>query len=245
MKLRHDAHGVRLFEGDARELATATKGVDPERAVIICDPVWPNAPAGMFEVGDPALLFRQVAKSFPKIARRVVVILGCNSDPRFLAGVPKALKCVRVIWLRYEIPSARGTILNSGDLAYVFGDHRAQPGAMLIPGEATSTGSLGRGGAGPRGAHPCPRDLDHMRWLVSRLTLPGDVVIDPFAGSGTTLLAARDHGRQAIGVEIIPKYCEVAETRLAQVPMFPPEEWAPRPRGSKSRVLSPKRGRRG
>lgn len=253
MKLRLNEHGVRLYEGDATCICPpdARHGDQRDGAklyvelgdrrknlVVITDPVWPNAPNGMFPgVDSPTRLFRDAMMELP-LPRKLIVILGCNSDPRFLETVRPDLPFVRAVWLRYEIPAARGTVLNSGDIAYVFGDHRAQPGATLIPGEATSNGSFGQA----RGAHPCPRDLDHMRWLVSRLTLPTDLIIDPFAGSGTTLLAAREHGREAIGFEIEPKYCDAAVKKLSQMPLaLPVAEWTPRPRHSKSRLVQQRR----
>ncbi len=64
--------------------------------------------------------------------------------------------------------------------------------------------------------HPCPKPLQFMRWLVKRVTLTGDVVLDPFAGSGTTLIAAKILGLRAIGIEIEERYCELAVKRLSQ-----------------------------
>jgi hypothetical protein len=64
--------------------------------------------------------------------------------------------------------------------------------------------------------HPCPKPIEWMEWLVSVSALPSDVVIDPFCGSGTTLLAALKLGRKAIGIEIEERYCEIAAKRLSQ-----------------------------
>lgn len=69
---------------------------------------------------------------------------------------------------------------------------------------------------GPEKDHPCPRPLDGVSRIVSILCPPRGVILDPFAGSGTTLRAAKDLGRKAIGVEIEPKYCEIAARRLQQ-----------------------------
>lgn len=64
--------------------------------------------------------------------------------------------------------------------------------------------------------HPCAKPLGFMRWLVDLASLTGDVVLDPFMGSGTTLRAAKDLGRKAIGIEISERYCEIAARRLGQ-----------------------------
>ena len=55
-----------------------------------------------------------------------------------------------------------------------------------------------------------------MRHIVGLAAPVGGMVLDPFAGSGTTLLAAKEMGRQAIGIEIEPRYCEIAVKRLRQ-----------------------------
>lgn len=69
---------------------------------------------------------------------------------------------------------------------------------------------------GDKPDHPTPKPLSFMRKLVERVTEPQESVLDPFMGSGTTLLAAKILGRKAIGIEIEERYCEIAATRLSQ-----------------------------
>ncbi len=65
--------------------------------------------------------------------------------------------------------------------------------------------------------HPCAKPLVPWRWLVEKVAAEDDVVLDPFMGSGTTLRAAKDLGREAIGIEISERYCEIAAKRLEQM----------------------------
>lgn len=67
--------------------------------------------------------------------------------------------------------------------------------------------------------HPTQKPLALMRWCLS-LVPEAQTVLDPFMGSGTTLVAARLEGRKAIGIEISEKYCEAAVKRLAQKTLF-------------------------
>jgi site-specific DNA-methyltransferase (adenine-specific) len=52
-----------------------------------------------------------------------------------------------------------------------------------------------------------------MRWLVRLITPPGGVVLDPFAGSGTTLLAAEKERARCIAIEREPDYCKIVQAR--------------------------------
>jgi len=64
-------------------------------------------------------------------------------------------------------------------------------------------------------SHPCPYPSEIPSRAIISTTDEGDVVLDPFAGSGTTLLAAADLNRKAIGIEIEERYCEIAARRLS------------------------------
>lgn len=64
--------------------------------------------------------------------------------------------------------------------------------------------------------HTTQKPLDLMRALVEQFTDQGDLILDPFMGSGTTLRAAKDLGRRAIGIELNRDYCDIAIQRMAQ-----------------------------
>jgi site-specific DNA-methyltransferase (adenine-specific) len=67
-----------------------------------------------------------------------------------------------------------------------------------------------------RAVHPTQKPLGILRPLIEYSCPPDGIVLDPFAGSASTLLAARELGRRAVGVEISESYCERAIERLAQ-----------------------------
>jgi site-specific DNA-methyltransferase (adenine-specific) len=64
--------------------------------------------------------------------------------------------------------------------------------------------------------HPSQKPIEVMKWCLARMPADAGVILDPFAGSGTTLRAALDMGRRAIGIEIEERYCEISARRLSQ-----------------------------
>ena len=79
-----------------------------------------------------------------------------------------------------------------------------------------STGNVLRAKRVPNDDHPSPKPVSLMEEIVRVCAPDGGLVVDPFAGGGATLLAARNLGRRCIGIEIEERYCEVIANRLAQ-----------------------------
>jgi len=71
------------------------------------------------------------------------------------------------------------------------------------------------------GTHPCPKPIEFWKMLLGRGSVKEtDIILDPFMGEGTTLVACKQLGRKGIGIEISEKYCEIAKERLAQDMLF-------------------------
>ena len=64
--------------------------------------------------------------------------------------------------------------------------------------------------------HPCPKHPGFWRWVLAQVGRPGETVLDPFLGSGTTARVAKDLGLKCIGIELEERWCEMAVKRLAQ-----------------------------
>ena len=86
----------------------------------------------------------------------------------------------------------------------VYGEHRLWCDAKQFPADTGASGIN----------HPCPKPVALMKWLVEGYTDPGEVVADPFMGSGTTGVACGHLRRKFIGIEIDPGYFDIACKRI-------------------------------
>lgn len=197
---------ARLYLGDCREVLIA--GVSADRCIV--DPVWPTCPEGLLtghDCGD-----RMLSSVIERVnVKTVAVCLGFDCDPRWLRCVPSDLQFIRSQQMPYAMPGYRGRLLGGDEIAYVFGE--IPKGCGVIPGrlktETTAKSERANG-------HPCPRSLTHTIDLVKWWSIEGETILDPFMGSGTTGVAALRMGRRFIGIEIEPKYFEIAKRRIEE-----------------------------
>ncbi len=206
MRPYYDHAGVTIYHGDCRDIIPKLSGYD----AIITDPVWPNAVIEFNGWENPHELLAEALTEVSEDCKRLAIHLGCDSDPRFLDAISGQWPFFRVYWLELARPHYKGRLMYGSDVAYLFGEPPpSRDGAHVIPGRYIDSDSSGR-----QCDHPCPRKLNHVkqltRWWCERS------VLDPFCGAGTTLLAAKEQGKTAIGIEIEERYCEIAVRRMAQ-----------------------------
>lgn len=201
---------ARILHGDCRQRLNEVERAD----VVITDPVWPNCPKGLLAGWeDPQRLFADAMELLPQSIRAVVVVLRSDSDPRFLTAVPKRWPFVCMQAISYAVPMYLGRVLGGTEVAYCFGKPvPVREGRRVIPMWGPKAQPRDR----PPNGHPCSRAMIHMEWLVDWWTERGEIVLDPFCGSGTIPLAAERMQRHGIGIEISEEYVAMAERRIKQ-----------------------------
>jgi site-specific DNA-methyltransferase (adenine-specific) len=213
----YERAGVTIYHGDAREVLPFLVA-----DVLVTDPPYgidhasnkPGAPRRRHAiVGDHDTTVRDAVLAW-WAARPALVFGTCRAAP------PAGARAI-LVW-------DKGGHVGMGDLALPWKQNWEH---IYV---------LGRGFAGRRGsgvlrylalwpaagviAHPHEKPVPLLRDLIGKC--PPGAVLDPFCGSGTTLRAAMDLGRRAIGVEVEERYCELAARRLDQdvLPLFAQEE---------------------
>jgi site-specific DNA-methyltransferase (adenine-specific) len=143
--------------------------------------------------GDrPGLMFGAIDRPFPAGTRRVLVWRK-PADSGLMGSIRwrKDWEPIFMIGRWPQIPATESSVLTAAA-----GSHRQYA----------------------QGVHPHAKPVDLMERLLAGC--PPGVVADPFAGSGSTLIAARNAGRAAIGIEIDERYCQTIAARLSQSALF-------------------------
>lgn len=198
----HDeAAGITIYHGDSRELLPLIESGATD--LVLTDPPYGVGKADWDDM-FPTWWFEDAA--------RIAPVLGIMPGIANIPLVPFNIgRCV----YRWTIVA----YLSNGQTRSTVGFGNYIP-CMVYSADGVSVfkqdGDVGRivVGGDVKPDHPSPKPYQAMRWMVSRL--PGDAILDPFMGSGTTLRAAKDLGRKAIGIEIEERYVEIAIKRLQQ-----------------------------
>jgi len=140
--------------------------------------------------------------------QRPAIVFGSWRQPR-----PERTK-QRLIW--YKVKSSPGMTsapwYSAEEEIYIIGEgFHGKPEQNVIQ---TNEARMNKYGLPAQLGHPTPKPVGLMERLIVKC--PDGVIADPFAGSGATLIAARNLGKKAIGVELEEKYCELIAKRLSQ-----------------------------
>ena len=239
MKPYFEQDGIQLFLGDCRDVLPrlAPESVD----LIVTDPPYgvgwessfrrlPFGPManddGSFDIIGALRLAIGPGADGPLKRKRHVYVFGL----RDWGDLPIGGRC-ELIWDK--------ATLGMGDTESVWApQHEVIAFGVMIPtrydreaGRGLLSARLRRGSVlrVPRETttaairHPTEKPVGLLRQLIESSSMLGETVLDPFVGSGSTLVAARIEGRRAIGIEISERYAEVAARRLAQRSLFAAE----------------------
>ena len=198
---------VTLYHGDCREFM-AWRSAD----VLVTDP-----PYGMAYVSNSSKYGSTAPIAGDGTTRlRDEVLALWGTGPALVFGTwraprPEAARAL-IIWDKGDSPGM-------GDLRLPWGPSHEEVYVLGEGFQGRRGGSVIRNNTLPPSAdyrpdHPTPKPVALMERLIGHC--PPGVVADPFAGSGSTLVAARNLGRRAVGVEVEERYCEVIARRLAQ-----------------------------
>ena len=199
MQPYYERDGITIYHGDCREVLPTLEPVD----LVLTDPPYGVGRAAW----DDALPLWWMDD-----AARLAPVLGV------MPGVPNLLRLPHEIGrLTYRWTLAAHIVNGMTRGAMGYGNwipclvYAADSVSIFRQSSDAGRVVIGRD---TKPDHPSPKPYEAMRWFVS--SLPGGLILDPFMGSGTTLRAAKDLGRRAIGIEIEERYCEIAARRLEQ-----------------------------
>lgn len=239
MKPYSDHAGITIYHGDCREILPTLKA-----DLIVTDPPYGLSVVGAVLPGQPGRGLRNLDffpnDSLPEGLAHVDTLLDAATTSgalsfyawlghqqfakATLAFEAAGWKTRFLVWSRLvPVPPPPGAGWPSGAslCLYAYKSGRTwAPTARETPRSNVIVADSYRNGDREKNGHPT-----QMRPILAREPIrcsshAGDVVLDPFMGSGTTLVAAKFEGRRAIGIEIEERYCEIAAKRLSQEVLF-------------------------
>jgi len=199
------ANGVEIYHGDSRLLLPRlmTSGFD----VLLTDP-----PYGISFAAQPTKWQRKDGKQAEEWDNSKV--------DSWLLEMARAAADVQIVWggNYYSLPPSRGWLCwtkpdsppSMGDAEFAWTNQDSNARHLDHSISATNQERCG---------HPTQKPLKVMKWCLEPFD-DAETLVDPFAGSGTSLLAAKEIGMQAVGIEKEEEHCEMAAERLRQAELF-------------------------
>lgn len=206
-----------IYHGDCREVLPALPKVD----LVLTDPPYGvSGEQNSKTAGSPKKnSYGTFIDSIEYVKRVVIPAITVALSKTHRAIITPGNRCLTM----YPIPSSFGCFFQPASVGLQpWGRADSQPilyygkfphDSRRIPGQKCSYELTE---APEHNGHPCPKPFDAWMKLLTTGSVNGDTILDPFMGSGTTLRAAKDLQRKAIGIEIEEKYCEIAARRLSQ-----------------------------
>lgn len=195
MKPYYEHAGITIYHGDCRQILPELSGID----LIVTDP-----PYGVNMLrGDSRIRERVVGDAQPfdpsHLLKYSCVLFGANA---YASRLPDSTGWL--IWDKYGpeyVPNSQCELAWTNVLRTVR-IHREQFSGFMRDRDGVW--------------HPTQKPVGLFRWILQLKGMPEGQVTDPYMGSGPVLVAAKNAGRDAIGIEMEEKYCEIAAKRLCQ-----------------------------
>lgn len=224
---------VTIYHGDCREVLPQLGPVD----LVLTDPPYGGMAGGTVHAG-----LGGVAKTYSEsltvgtpwsteldwipaawdiAALGMMVFASYHNVAEVAAALPSATRVALLTWYKRNSPPAMANVPRfTTEFVWLF---KKRPGlnwralkSTMIDTPLLSAGCMATErfvDDSGRALHPTQKPLS---LIIRLLSVGGDLILDPFMGSGTTLRAAKDLGRKGIGIEIEERYCEIAAKRMAQ-----------------------------
>jgi site-specific DNA-methyltransferase (adenine-specific) len=214
------AEGVTLYLGDCRDWLGMVPSCFRVHSLITDPPYGVNLGDQPDRGGDHILVKDHYASYEDTPANFAAVVVPAITRAISIADRGLVFVSGATAWMLPPPAGIGGVYLPSAQGRMIWGFRSFAP--CLLYGQAPDlhlgcrATAMESSDVSERNGHPCPKPLSWMKWAAALASRRGEIILDPFMGSGTTGVAAVKLGRRFIGIEIEPKYYEIALRRISE-----------------------------